>query len=77
MSLPRTKRVKHINPDGTEEFQDEDSWALVRAVHTQQVMKGAKNPLQPRLTVQTSMQALCQSNSCDSELSYGVAGEWW
>lgn len=33
MSLPRTKRVKYINPDGTEVFQEEDSWALVRAVH--------------------------------------------
>ena len=37
MSLPRTKRVKYITPDGTEVFQEEDRWALVRAVHTQQV----------------------------------------
>ena len=34
MSLPRTKRVKYFNPDGTEVFQEEDRWSLVRAVHS-------------------------------------------
>ena len=33
MSLPRTKRVKYYNPDGSEVFKEEDSWELVRAVH--------------------------------------------
>lgn len=37
MSLPRTKRVKYIEPDGREVYQEEDRWALVRAVHNQKV----------------------------------------
>ena len=45
MSLPRTKRVKQINPDGTEEFKEEDRWALVQAVHSGQV--GRDNVLTP------------------------------
>lgn len=34
MSLPRTKRIKYYNPDGSEVFEEEDRWALVRAVHS-------------------------------------------
>ena len=37
MSLPRTKRVKYIEPDGREVYQEEDRWTLVRAVHNEQV----------------------------------------
>ena len=37
MSLPRTKRVKYIEPDGKEVYQEEDRWTLVRAVHKQEV----------------------------------------
>lgn len=37
MSLPRTKRVKYIEPDGKEVYQEEDRWTLVRAVHNQEV----------------------------------------
>ena len=37
MSLPRTKRVKYIEPDGKEAYQEEDRWTLVRAVHNQGV----------------------------------------
>ena len=37
MSLPRTKRVKYIEPDGKEVFQEEDRWALVHAVHNTEV----------------------------------------
>ena len=37
MSLPRTKRVKYIEPDGKEVYQEEDRWTLVRAVHNEEV----------------------------------------
>lgn len=37
MSLPRTKRVKYMEPDGTEIYQEDDKWALVRAVHAEEV----------------------------------------
>lgn len=34
MSLPKHKRIKYYNPDGTEVFEEEDRWAIVRAVHS-------------------------------------------
>ena len=31
MSLTRTKRVKHVGPDGTETFQEDNRWKFLNA----------------------------------------------
>ena len=50
MSLPRTKRLKHIDASGTEVFVDDDQWDFLRAAnaHEQVLARAAQNLFQPR-----------------------------
>lgn len=36
MSLPRAKRLKHVDMDGNETESDGDKWAFIRALETAQ-----------------------------------------